>query len=187
MTQIPWLDIFDGPVSNASELNFALARARAEDALFYHPSNGNSPVPPSRASTLRTSPPTQADEDENLRRFSMRPPTQPILTDEDAYYAAQLELIRKKYMRVMDKKKPPPHLAVRICKKIFHGAFMAAFNVPRASTTKKLSAEDKKKQKKKKKKFTTRGTTKASKARKVKFAWPKKVRVGDECTVGHVR
>lgn len=75
---------------------------------------------------MRTSPPTQADEDENLRRFSMRPPTQPILTDEDAYYAAQLEMIRKKYMRVMDKKKPPPHLAVRICKKIFHGAFMAA-------------------------------------------------------------
>ncbi|KAK3395397.1 hypothetical protein B0T20DRAFT_509176 [Sordaria brevicollis] len=44
---------------------------------------------------------------------------------DDSWYAEQLELIRQSCMDEDEDELPPPHLAVRICHKIFHGAFMA--------------------------------------------------------------
>ncbi|KAK1779446.1 hypothetical protein QBC45DRAFT_465513 [Copromyces sp. CBS 386.78] len=180
MTQHPWINYLylDETVYNASELNFPHIRARAG---VYTPSNESSHAPPPRNRTVRMRPmPSthiQASENENLRRFNLRPPTPPTSAEIEAFFAAQEE----RQLRIEE----------ALCaaeRRNFEEALFAAqpeifqeleqpewrSNVPGTNNTKKLSTEDKKKQKKKK--STTRGTTKrlAFKTRKVKFVWPNK-------------
>ncbi|KAK3946958.1 hypothetical protein QBC32DRAFT_111836 [Pseudoneurospora amorphoporcata] len=98
MTQNPWIDYLylDETVYNASELNFPHIRARAG---FYTPGNESSHAPPPRNRTVRMRPMpstrTQAGENENLRRFNLRPPTPPTLADIEAHFAAQEERHRR--------------------------------------------------------------------------------------------
>ena len=115
----------EGPGPRASVFNFSTTRSRAvEDTLYYSDPEG---------AYRRRCLPAHIDDldkdDKNPHRFILRVPKRPILTEEDAFFEAEYlpESIKKNFMRVMDRKQPhPPHLAVRICKYIFHGAFMAA-------------------------------------------------------------